>query len=265
MPTQTVDKSNQSDEAAKVCKPLSYNDNQQEFWLRRLHSLTGLFPLSLFLVFHLTVNNAAVKGPEAFNLVVNGLRSLPYLVFIEMSILGIPILFHGLYGLVITPNFARAKVEKYSHARNWAYYFQRLTGIVIFVFIFVHVWQFRFDEDLDFEAVATALRQPGWAIAYAVGIAATVYHFANGLWNFFISWGITVGKKSQRFSAVLCGIIGIAVLGIGMSALWAFYSSKPAAQTELVQKAETTPDKADLQLDKAVVQDGKTGEVKVKQ
>ena len=70
----------------------------------------GLFPLSLFLVFHLVINNSAIKSPEAFNTVVNMLRSLPYLELIEISILGIPILFHGLYGLIITPRLLRANL-----------------------------------------------------------------------------------------------------------------------------------------------------------
>jgi|688.fasta_scaffold03744_8 succinate dehydrogenase / fumarate reductase cytochrome b subunit len=206
---------------------LKSNSSSTEFLLRRLHSLAGLIPLSLFLVFHLSANNAAVKGPEAFNFVVNALRSIPYLPFVEFSILGIPILFHGLYGLIITPNFERSKLATYSQVRNWTYYFQRITGIVIFIFIFVHIWQFRFNEQLDFEAVAKSLRQPGWAIAYFIGIAATVYHFANGLWNFLISWGITVGKNAQKVSGIVCLAIGLTVFGIGLSALWTFYTSVP--------------------------------------
>jgi succinate dehydrogenase / fumarate reductase, cytochrome b subunit len=202
-------------------------NNGTEFWLRRLHSLMGLFPLSLFLVFHLVINNSAIKSPEAFNTVVNMLRSLPYLELIEISILGIPILFHGLYGLIITPKFARSNLGAYSQVHNWTYYFQRITGIVIFVFIAVHVWQFRFNEDLDFEGVAMVLREPVWAIAYFVGILATVYHFANGLWNFLISWGITIGKKAQTVSGYICGSIGLIVFAIGCSALWAFCSSLP--------------------------------------
>jgi succinate dehydrogenase / fumarate reductase, cytochrome b subunit len=206
---------------------LQANNNALEFWLRRLHSLTGLIPLGLFLVFHLTANNSAIKGPEAFNTVVNMLRSLPYLEIVEISILGIPILFHGLYGLIITPQFARTNLGAYSKVHNWTYYLQRITGIIIFIFIAVHIWQFRFNEDLDFEAVAIPLRQPAWAIAYFIGITATVYHFANGLWNFLISWGLTIGKNAQTVSGYVCAFIGLIVLIIGYSALWAFYSSVP--------------------------------------
>jgi succinate dehydrogenase / fumarate reductase, cytochrome b subunit len=252
------------------------NNSQTEFLLRRLHSLAGLFPLSLFLVFHLSANNAAIKGPEAFNFVVNTLRSTPYLPLVEFTILGLPILFHGLYGLVITPNFTRNKLDKYSQVRNWTYYLQRVTGVIIFTYIAVHIWQFRFNENLDFEAVARPLRQPGWAVAYLIGIAATVYHFANGLWNFLISWGITVGKKAQQVSGAICLAIGLGVFVIGLSALWAFYSSTPSpaaansarakdAYQSPINKAteEVTPNQADTQAQKTTGLQP-TGQVEVK-
>ncbi len=243
-------------------KTLQSSQNSGEFLLRRLHSLAGLLPLGLFLAFHLTVNNAAVKGPEAFNFVVAALRSIPYLPFVEMAILGIPFLFHGLYGLIITPNVARTNLTAYSQSRNWAYFMQRITGIIVFVFLAVHICQFRFNEDLDFHSVASSLRQPAWAIAYLIGITATVYHFANGLWNFFISWGITVGKKAQKVSAVACSLIGFVLLGIGLSALWAFYSAPPVPTKAVIQQNISFED---LWAEDSIKSDNQSGEVKVKE
>ncbi len=215
-------------EKPAIKAPLQSDHNAREFLMRRLHSLAGLFPMSLFLVFHLSANNSAVKGPEAFNQVVGFLRGLPYVELIEISILGIPFIFHGLYGLIITPQVARVEPGKYAGPRSWAYFMQRLTGIAAFIFIAVHIYQFRFNENLDFEAVASALRQPAWAIAYLAGVTAIIYHFANGLWNFCISWGITIGPAAQRNSAFVCAAVGVGVLALGYSALWAFYSSLPA-------------------------------------
>jgi len=215
----------------KIVKESKLNPNTAtgEFLWRRIHSLTGIIPLGLFLIFHLSANNSAAKSPEAFNALVDLLRGLPYLELIEIIILGVPFLFHGLYGLVITPAFARSKPLTYRRERNLAYFMQRITGIIALIFIGVHVWQFRFAEELDFEFVASALRQPLWALAYFVGITAIVYHFANGLWNFLISWGITVGGKAQKNSAIVCGGLGLIVWVIGMSALWAFFSSEPSS------------------------------------
>ncbi|MDX1918627.1 MAG: succinate dehydrogenase [Candidatus Caenarcaniphilales bacterium] len=207
---------------------LTANQTQTEFILRRLHSLSGLIPLGAFLVFHLSANNAAVNSPQAFNAVVNFLRGLPHVKVLEFGLIFFPFLFHGLYGLIITPQFARTKLGEYSKVRSLTYYLQRVTGIIAFVFIAVHVWQFWTVEDLDYEVVASSLRQPAWAIAYLVGILSIVYHFANGLWNFLISWGFTVGEKAQKISGAVCSALGVVVLAIGLSALWTFYSSAPS-------------------------------------
>lgn len=252
MATETLTKSQKT-------QSLATNDNQTEFFLRRLHSLAGIVPLGLFLVFHLSANNAALQGPESFNFVIKFLRSLPHVELIEIFILATPFLFHGLYGLIITPAFVRSKLSTYSTERNWAYYFQRITGIVLFVFIAVHVWHFKFDEDLSYNTVASSLQKPYWAITYAVGVIAAVYHFANGLWNFLISWGITIGKKSQRLSAIVCGIIGFSLLGLGLSALAAFYTADVVPAYEDIplslveqQLTEQQPEAVQLPLDDAI-------------
>ena len=37
-------------------------------------------------------------------------------------------------------------------------------------------------------------------IFYIIGIISTVFHFANGLWSFFVSWGITVSPVHNIIS-----------------------------------------------------------------
>jgi succinate dehydrogenase / fumarate reductase cytochrome b subunit len=76
-------------------------NNYSEFVLRRLHSLTGLVPLTFFVFFHLFANSSATKGEEAFNGTVAILRGLPYLHAIEWGALFAPFLFHMIYGLLI--------------------------------------------------------------------------------------------------------------------------------------------------------------------
>lgn len=204
---------------------ITKNSSDLEFLLRRLHSLSGVLPIGLFLVFHLSANNAAVKGPAAFNFVVDTLRSLPFLEFLEIALIGAPILFHGLYGLFITPSVSRANLGTYRRERNFAYVVQRVSGVAAFIFIAIHIWQFRMVEELDFAFVARELKNPWWALAYFFGITSIVYHFTNGLWNFLISWGITVGQKAQKNSAVLCAFLFFVIWGIGMSALFNFVFS----------------------------------------
>lgn len=190
---------------------------QDDYFLRRLHSLSGMFPLGVFMAFHLFANSTAISGPEKFNAVINFLRSLPYLEEVEFLVLFIPFAFHGLYGMVITKTAQPSQLQ-YSNWENWKYFFQRITGTIGLLFIVFHVYQLRFIEDLDYSYVSQALASNAhfswmpelpllnpmnvyWV--YIIGVLSLVYHFAHGIWSFCITWGITVGKKSQDMVALL--------------------------------------------------------------
>ena len=71
------------------------------FWLRRLHSLSGVFPIGVFLLEHMFTNSFILQGPEAYNSKIEFLRSLPYLPFIEITFIGLPILYHAGYGMYV--------------------------------------------------------------------------------------------------------------------------------------------------------------------
>ena len=72
------------------------------FIWRRAHSLTGLW-LVLFLIEHLFINSQAALwiGDEGAGFVraVNALRDLPYLHVIEIFLLGVPFVIHGVWGV----------------------------------------------------------------------------------------------------------------------------------------------------------------------
>ena len=57
---------------------------------------------------------------------------------------------------------------------------------------------------------------------YVIGLGSVVFHFAYGIWNFLITWGITVGTESQRIMGWACTLVGLAVMFIGLNALAAF-------------------------------------------
>jgi succinate dehydrogenase / fumarate reductase, cytochrome b subunit len=50
---------------------------------------------------------------------------------------------------------------------------------------------------------------------YIVGIAASVFHLANGLWGFCFSWGITVSRRAQRSAATVFGLLGLVLFLLG--------------------------------------------------
>ncbi len=64
------------------------------FLLRKLHQLTGIVPLGLFFFAHMFTNSKAVNGEAAFEKAVQDLHDIPYLLFIEIFGIFLPLLFH---------------------------------------------------------------------------------------------------------------------------------------------------------------------------
>ncbi|MFH1739939.1 MAG: succinate dehydrogenase [bacterium] len=203
----------------------SYND----FRLRRFHSLLGIFPIGVFFCEHVVTNSLAFfYGPEKFDEAVLFLQGLPFVLIMEIAIIGLPILIHGLLGFYIWWR-SKSNPQHYGYTRNWLYFLQRWTGIVAFIFIIVHVWGMRIAwtfqpdvEHVNFAYVMENLGSPSTILFYIVGVACSSFHFANGLWNFLIKWGITVGERSQRSMLYVCGVIGVVVFCGFMFSLAAF-------------------------------------------
>src|SRR2546421_12933198 len=113
------------------------------FVLRKLHQLTGIIPLGVFLLEHFYTNSKAMTGASDFNNAVKDLQSIPYILFVEIVGIFIPLIYHAVYGLFITWE-ARPNNLRYPYPRNWFYTIQRVTGIILFFFITFHVLNFRF-------------------------------------------------------------------------------------------------------------------------
>lgn len=206
---------------------------QDNFFLRRLHSLSGMLPIGAFLIFHLLANSTAIFSPENYNTVINFLRSLPFVEYIEWLVLYIPIIFHAGYGMVIYTT-AKPNHWQYSHLENWRYILQRITGVIALVYIYYHIMQFKLVHDLDYNYIAKSLAGvqylPGiieipylnpfsvyWF--YIISLVAINYHFANGIWGFSITWGITVGKKSQQFMSLVAVVVFATLTYIGVETI----------------------------------------------
>ncbi|MCU1298843.1 MAG: succinate dehydrogenase subunit, partial [Acidobacteriaceae bacterium] len=71
------------------------------FWLRRLHSFSGIIPIGVFLIEHFISNAFATKGPAAYTKQVEFLSSFPFVVGLELFGIWLPILYHSLYGFYI--------------------------------------------------------------------------------------------------------------------------------------------------------------------
>lgn len=198
--------------------------DERHFILRKLHSLSGVVPIGLFLLQHIYHNAYAIQGREAFGRTTSELQGLPMAIFLEVGMIWLPILFHALYGFYVMFT-GQNNASHYGHMKNWMYVLQRITGALLFFYIIFHVtttWGTRAHGAEMYDVMVYELSKP-WVLGiYLIGLAAAVFHFSNGMWTFCISWGVVVGVRSQKLCAYACLAMGMVLYGVGLWALLSF-------------------------------------------
>jgi len=250
---------------ATATTPKSFLDRHYHL-IRRLHSLSGVFPIGLFLVLHLTTNGSIVWG-KALNAntfadrgidasgagiatlqhEVDFIHSTPGLAFIEIGLLWLPILFHSALGVWFASS-GRFNTSRYAYQDNWRYVWQRLTGYVGVLFIFMHISSLRwgwnygglmptFQADAAASSLAVHLQKGSaglWMAAfYLLCVLALVFHFANGLWTAAITWGVTVSVGAQRRWGQVCAALGLGLAGAAVAAVFGFATLDPEKAREI--------------------------------
>ena len=146
-------------------------------------------------------------------------------IVLETFIIFLPLLFHAIYGLYIAFT-AKNNVSKYGYFRNWMFMLQRISGVITLIFITWHVWETRvaaaFGAEVNFQMMENILSNPFMMGFYIIGVISTIFHFANGLWSFLVSWGITVSPRSQVIATYVTIGIFVALSIVGVRALYAF-------------------------------------------
>ncbi len=236
---------------------------RHHFVLRRLHSLSGVMPIGVFLMAHLTTNASIVwgrfnahdgrEGADAavatFQHEVNFIHSLPALLLIEIFGLWLPIAFHSVLGVIYATR-GRPNTANYAYQGNRRYTLQRISGYVGVLFIFYHVatlrwgWTFlipggtKWSGEYAASTMAAALRggMDGFtlgglivSIFYMAGVSLLVFHLANGLWTAAITWGLTVSEAAQKRWGQVCAAIGAGLMLAAWSAVIGFATLDPAA------------------------------------
>jgi succinate dehydrogenase / fumarate reductase, cytochrome b subunit len=199
------------------------------FWLRRLHSLTGIIPVGAFLFEHILISNAsAIGGPIAYARQVRFLASLPLVPILELFGIWLPILFHALYGFYIWYR-GETNVGEYPWTGNWMYTAQRWTGAIAFAYILWHTWTMRFTGiDLhefpgaSFGKVQAELFSPALLAFYVLGLVFASWHFAYGIWLFAAKWGLTPGEKARQRFLVVCLAFFVLMSAVGLTSLYTF-------------------------------------------
>lgn len=198
----------------------------RDFFYRRLHSLLGVIPIGIFVIQHLIVNHSIVYGTESFNKAANFMSKLPFVIFLEWFVIYLPILFHAILGVYIVL-ITRNNVIKYGYFRNWMFFLQRVTGIITLFFIAWHVWETRVqiglgNAEMNHSLMEGILSSPLLMWIYIIGVVSTVFHLANGLWSFFVSFGITQSPRSQRAVTYFTVLLFLIVSYIGVRTIIEF-------------------------------------------
>lgn len=227
---------------------------KHHFLIRRLHSLTGIVPIGVFLIAHLVTNSSLAWGKwglrtegHGYTVAEGGIKyfqkevswintQVPHLLLIEFTLWG-AIAFHSILGFYYATT-GKGNIQRYPHQDNWRYSLQRWSGYFGILFIFYHVatlrwgWSFlvpngtKWSHDFSASTLAAALQgsTEGWTAAgvaislfYFIGISLLVFHFANGLWTAAITWGLTVSENAQKRWGVACFGMGFGL----MLAAWA--------------------------------------------
>lgn len=216
------------------------------FYSRKLHSLLGVIPLGFFLLEHMVTNFSAYDGgKEAFQDSVKFLNDLPLVFFLELFGIWLPLLYHGVYGLYMAYT-SKYNGGNHNYGRNIAFMMQRITGVITFIFVTWHLYQTRFQiaiGEVSHEELGTHMNEivssPFMLIVYIIGVVAASYHFSNGLWAFLVSWGITVGPRAQKVSAIISMGLFILMSVLFVLALVGFRSEEFEATAQSIQAIQS--------------------------
>ena len=201
------------------------------FLLRRIHSLTGVLPVGLFLVYHLYLQLYLHYGAEIYNNEVNSFYDSRLATWALIVVVYIPLLFHSLLGLLLV--FENKVQPSYTYFSHLLYWLQRISGIGVLLFIIAHVWNAKLGPWIGgtwgahFEHLSSGFSDPETGMltktVYLLGVLGAVFHFANGMNTFCMTWGIALTPNSQkmvRSFSILVFIILTASTFYALAAIW---------------------------------------------
>jgi succinate dehydrogenase / fumarate reductase cytochrome b subunit len=202
------------------------------FLFRRIHSLLGLLPVGAFLLFHLWENSQSRFGREHYNTyVVEKIQNTNYVFLLEIFVIALPILFHGIYGTYILWK-GKSNLRTYAYFRNWIWWLQRVSGVAILAFLTFHVGGTRILAIFDagarqdmFGHMKALLSNPVILVVYLIGLVLAIFHFCNGLWSMSITWGLATTERAQKTVQVIAAVAFVVITALGIHGLMGFFIS----------------------------------------
>jgi succinate dehydrogenase / fumarate reductase, cytochrome b subunit len=200
----------------------------------RLFSLSGVLPLGAFLVVHLAINAAALRGDATFARAVHVVRRLPALWLFESALVFAPLVFHAGVGLwMVVTRTPLAESSPYPRALRVAV---RATGVVAVAFVAMHLPELRWRapgarlgagelETLLAADLSTVWFGVPWrGAAYLVGTACVTFHFAAGAWGWLVTTALGDRSRARRWAGWGAGAVG-ALLWVTLANVVVFHAT----------------------------------------
>lgn len=193
-------------------------------------SISGLF-LILFLLFHMSMNMAAVFSMEAYNMICEFLGANWY-ALAATAVLAAGVLVHVVYAFILTLKNRAARgniryaVTGMPKEVQWASRNMLVLGIIVLCGLLLHLYNFWYNMQFaeiignhnlgqfapaDGAAyIADLFSSPVYCIIYLVWFAALWFHLTHGFWSALqtIGWNNTVWMKRWKcVSNILATII----------------------------------------------------------
>jgi succinate dehydrogenase / fumarate reductase cytochrome b subunit len=140
---------------------------------------------------------------------------------------------------VVLAIYCEQNTSTYRYESNVRYMLQRATAWIALFFIMWHVFHMhgwihrefwldnvarplfgaQFDPERATSSSAMALASVVTKILYTIGLLATVFHLANGVWTAGITWGLWTTRAAQQRAKYVCAVFGVLLAAVGMTAL----------------------------------------------
>ena len=152
------------------------------FFCESCTRLTGIVPLGVFFFVHMFTNSKAMNGAKVLTSTCSDIHDMPYLLFVEICGIFLPLLFHSIYGILISAE-AKPEQRQLRLRAQLVLHFSARDGHFSFLFLLFHILNFRFglipglnttpvagNADQAFDIVAGEFKIPMILIIYILGV-----------------------------------------------------------------------------------------------
>lgn len=198
-------------------------------------SISGLF-LILFLLFHLSMNVAAVFSGEAYNTIC-GLLGSNWYAIVGTLVLALGVVVHFVYAIILTLQNRKARgndryaINSRPKGVEWASQNMLVLGVIVILFMILHFTQFWYHMMFAELAGITGDINPqdGAAfinfyfhgnivntVLYLVWFAALWFHLSHGFWSAIhtLGWNNAIWISrwqcaSKWVASIICGLFAV--------------------------------------------------------